>query len=187
MKLNLYQKYTKTIRTFVATISSDDNIIACFVSGSYARKDLSSFSDIDLYVLVKDISHLRNEWLLFEDIFFSIKYYTQEDLKKEIDFSPKTFVEFSKSFEHVEIIHDPSGIIPAIVSVAIENANKLTKNHDKFKDEISKEFSLLAEEICKVANALERNDMEDFAMVSFFTTIDLINCLQMANKTQLIT
>lgn len=185
--MDRYEHYTLTITKFVQELVKDPNIVGCFVLGSYARKELGRFSDVDLYIVVKNKSGKETNWLLFDEIYFSLNYYTEESLRQLITFTPKTFIEFSSTFDHVTVIHDKNNLITDIIKKAKDNTLQITTNEELFKKTISNEFSAMSEEICKVANAVERGDEIDFNMVSFFSVIGILNCLHMANKTQLRT
>lgn len=182
-----YDYYSKTIKKFTQRLEKDPNNLGCFVLGSYARKQLGRFSDVDLYVICRQIQNSQTDWLLFDDIYFSVNYYTEEKLRKFIDFNPKTFVEYGDTFEHVVIFFDHERTIINAVKKAKDNALKVSTDEGLFKNTISSEFSALSEEICKVANAVEREDEIDFNMVSFFSVMLILKCLQMANKLKIKT
>ena len=80
-KRQVRERYEKALSSFTEKLKKDPNVTAIIIYGSMARNDVWEKSDIDVYVLVREVKLFQTSFCIEEDgVFFNV------DVDKEFDY-----------------------------------------------------------------------------------------------------
>ncbi|MCL2209602.1 MAG: nucleotidyltransferase domain-containing protein [Treponema sp.] len=80
------QRYERALESFSEKLKTDPNVTAIIVYGSMARNDVWEKSDIDVYVLVRDVKLSQTGFCIEEDgIFFNVEVYKEFDYCRHLE------------------------------------------------------------------------------------------------------
>ena len=126
----MVEKWKLALKEFLKKYEEDDDVIGALLCGSYATGNQNEYSDIDVYLVLKDnvTYFLRGN---SESNSFLIEYFmnTKEGIK---DFMEKEFNNFKHSttnmFAYGKIIYDLDGSVKELQDLALEYIDRPFKN-----------------------------------------------------------
>lgn len=84
--LSTKERYEKALVSFTEKLKTDPNVTAIIVYGSMARNDVWVKSDIDVYVLVREVKLIQTHFCIEEDgIFFNVEVYKEFDYCRHLE------------------------------------------------------------------------------------------------------
>ena len=135
----MVEKWKLALKEFLKKYEEDDDVIGALLCGSYATGNQNEYSDIDVYLVLKDnvTYFLRGN---SESNSFLIEYFmnTKEGIK---DFMEKEFNNFKHSitnmFAYGKIIYDLDGSVKELQDLALEYIDRPFKNISSSKLDIN--------------------------------------------------
>lgn len=80
------ERYENALNSFAEKLKKDPNVTAILVYGSMARNDVWEKSDIDTFVLVRDLNLIQKSFCIEEDgIFFNVEVYKEFDYCRRLE------------------------------------------------------------------------------------------------------
>jgi len=80
------EQYEKALSSFSKKLKADPNVTAIIVYGSMARNDVWEKSDIDVYVLVREVKLSQTNFCIEEEgIFFNVEVYKEFDYCRHLE------------------------------------------------------------------------------------------------------
>ena len=144
------KQYT-LINKIVGELDNRDYLKACYISGSFGRKEEDEYSNVDIYVCIhtKDESNFETNKLAIFEMYGEIIYHRQDNEVDTIIYRDGVMLRFHKVFQNV------NGIIEVD-----NNAIIIYNNYGIIKNNLSNQNEFSYIEIGKLIDSLSINALE---------------------------